>query len=60
MDYIETRASGVNIITARIFLAVTVQMDLELEHMDVMSAFLYGDLDGNIFMKVPEGLRNKN
>ncbi len=32
------------------------QMDLELEHMDVVTAFLNGDLKGEIFMAVPEGL----
>ena len=58
VDYMETYAPVVNIITVRMFFAVIVQMDLELEQMDVVTAFLYGDLDEDIFMEVPEGLRD--
>lgn len=40
----------------RAFLAMTAQKDLELLQFDVQTAFLYGDLDEDIFMEVPEGV----
>ncbi len=33
-------------------------MDLECEQMDVVTAFLNGDLDENIYMEIPEGLKS--
>ena len=57
-EYMETYAPVVNIITVRIFFVIVVQMDLELEQMDVVTAFLYGDLDEVIHMEIPEGLRD--
>ena len=53
-----TCAPVVNIITVRMFLVIVVQMDLELEQMDVVTAFLYGDLDEVIHMDIPEGFRD--
>lgn len=53
VDFVETYAPVVNIITVRMLLGLTATMDLELHQMDVVTAFLYGDLD-----EVPEGLRD--
>jgi len=36
-------------------LAIYAQFDLELEHMDVKTAFLHGELEEKIYMKQPEG-----
>jgi len=30
-------------------------LDLEVEHMDMKTTFLHGDLDDEIYMKQPEG-----
>ena len=58
VDYIETYAPVVNIITIRLLLALVAQLDLELDQMDVITAFLYGDIDIDIYMEVPEGLKD--
>ena len=60
MYYMQTHALFVSIITVQIFFAVTLQMDLEIEQMDVVTDFLYGDLDEDIFMEVPDGLTDNN
>ena len=39
----------------RLLLALSVYFDLELEQMDVKTAFLHGSLDEEIFMAQPEG-----
>ena len=59
-DYMETYAPVVNIITVRICFGVAVQKDPELEDIHVVTAFLYGDLHEDIFMKVPEGPTDMN
>ena len=58
VDYMETYAPVVNIITVRMLFALVATMDFELDQMDVVTAFLYGDLDEDIYMEVPEGLRD--
>jgi hypothetical protein len=39
------------------FLAKAAMMDLETGHVDVVTAFLNGDLDEEIFMEFPDGFR---
>ncbi|GAB2274148.1 hypothetical protein Dimus_039069 [Dionaea muscipula] len=55
IDYNEIFSPVVKFKTIRIMLAVTAFYDLELEQMDVKTAFLNGDLDEIIFMSQPEG-----
>ncbi len=59
IDYKETYAPVVTLTTVRTILAVVAHLDLELEQMDVVTAFLNGDLKEDIFMAVPEGLKSK-
>ena len=40
-------------------LAVTTHLDWELEQMDVVTAFLNGDLDEDVFVSVSEGLSSE-
>ena len=39
----------------RLLLAVTAFLNLELDQIDVRTAFLHGNLDEEIFMTQPEG-----
>ena len=43
----------------RILLTIVVQFDLELEQMDVKTAFLYSELEEKIYMKQSEGYIQK-
>ncbi len=58
VDYNETFAPVVTIITIRAIFAISAALDLEIEQMDVVTAFLNGDLKEEIYMEIPEGLRN--
>ena len=44
-------------ITFRFLISMTVSKKLEMRLMDVMTAYLYGSLDSDIFMKIPEGYK---
>jgi hypothetical protein len=43
-------------------LSIAVAFDFEVEHMDVKTTFLHGDLEEEIYMKQPEGyaMKGKN
>jgi len=56
IDYNETFDPVVRYDILRMFLARVTQEDLELTQFDVCTAFLYGELEEEIFMKIPEGL----
>lgn len=56
VDYNETFAPVIRYDSLRAFLAKTTQEDYELAQFDVCTAFLYGELEEKILMKVPEGL----
>jgi len=59
LDFTETFSSVVRFTTLRIFLALTAFLNLELHQVDVVGAYLQGDLDEEIYMKVPNGLAEK-
>ena len=40
-------------------LSIVASMDLEVEQLDVKSAFLHGDLEEEIYMYQPEGFMEK-
>ena len=56
LDYTETFAPVVRYDSLRVLLAHVAQEDLETVTFDVKSAFLYGDLEEEIFMEVPKGV----
>lgn len=56
IDYESTYSPVMDSITFRYIIGMTVHATLEMHLMDVVTAYLYGSLDTNIYMKVPPGL----
>src|SRR6201999_870275 len=54
-DYDETYASTVKWATLRAILALAALEDLEIESVDISSAFLNGEIDAEVYMQQPEG-----
>ena len=57
IDYEEKYFSVMNAITFRCLINLTVSKNLEMRLIDVVTAYLYGSLDSDIYMKIPEGLK---
>src|SRR5688500_6911953 len=56
IDYNETYFPVMIGITFRYLISLAVQNHLSLQLMDVVTAYLYGSLDSEIYMKVPDGI----
>ena len=59
IDYDETFAPVAKVTTFRLMLALSKVLDLKIHQLDVDSAFLYADLDENVFVKPPPGMSIK-
>ena len=57
IDYEETYSPVVDATTLRFLVSLTVSEGLKMRLMDVVTAYLYGSLDTDIYMKVPDGLK---
>jgi Reverse transcriptase (RNA-dependent DNA polymerase) len=57
VDYEETYSPVVDAITLRFLINLTITENLQMRLMDVVTAYLYGSLDNDIYIKVPEGLK---
>ena len=55
LDFNETFASTSILSIWRILLALAAKLDLEVEQIDFIGAFLNSDLDVNIYIEIPEG-----
>jgi hypothetical protein len=55
IDFHDIFSPFVKIVSIRSVLALVALIDLELEHLDVKTTFLHGDLDEEIYMEQPEG-----
>lgn len=55
VDYQEIFSPVVKHVSIRLLLAAVAQFDMELEQLDVKTAFLHGNLDEYILMSQPEG-----
>jgi hypothetical protein len=62
IDFDETYSPVMSGITFRYLISLTAQKGLSMHLMDVVTTYLYGSLDKDIYMKIPEGLDipNKN
>ncbi|XP_004309292.1 PREDICTED: uncharacterized protein LOC101304635, partial [Fragaria vesca subsp. vesca] len=56
IDYEETYSPVMDVITFRYLVSLVVSEKLDMQLMDVVTAYLYGDLDSEIYMKVPDGI----
>ena len=59
VDYFDIFAPVIKLTTMRIALATAAKLDLEMRQCDVMTAFLNGELDEEIYMDQPEGFEVK-
>ena len=57
VDYTETFAPTARFAALRSVIALAAIEDLELEAIDISTAFLNGDIDSEVYMEVPEGVQ---
>eukprot|EP00253_Pinus_taeda_P013245 PITA_13245 len=55
IDFGDIFSSVAKVSSIRLLLSIATAFDLEVEQMDVMTTFLHGDLEEEIYMKEPEG-----
>lgn len=60
VDFDEIFSPVVKMTSIRVILGMVASMDLELEQLDVKTAFLHGDLEDEIYMEQPEGFKVKS
>eukprot|EP00171_Calliarthron_tuberculosum_P023309 IDg23309t1 len=58
VEYYDTYAPVISLTAARLFLAIVSQKNLHCDQMDVVTAFLNGDLTEEVYMEVPAGFRD--
>ena len=57
IDYEETYAPVIDAITFRFFISLVAKENLDMQLMDVVTTYLYGSLDNDIYMKILEGYK---
>ena len=57
LDYQETFAPVAKLNTVRVLLSLAVNLDLNLHQLDIKNAFLNGDLEEEVYMEIPPGLK---
>ena len=55
IDYEETYSPVMDAITFRYLIHLTISEGLEMHLMDVVTTYLYGSINSDIYMKIPEG-----
>lgn len=56
VDYHETYSPVANMDSVRIALTIAAALDLEVEQLDMVTAFLASDLEEEVYVKLPEGI----
>lgn len=56
IDYEETFSPVAKFESIRVLLSLAAKLNLKLEQMDVITAFLNGELDEDIYVEIPDGL----
>lgn len=59
IDYLETFSPVVKLTSVRLILAIAASHSLKLKQFDVETAFLYGSLDEEIYMRQPKGYEDR-
>ena len=57
IDYEETYSPVMDAITFRFLISLAVSEELDMRLMDVITTYLYGSIDSDIHMKIPEGFK---
>ena len=55
INYEETYSPVTDAITFRYLISLAVSEGLDIHLMDVVTTYLYGSIDANVYMKIPEG-----
>lgn len=56
VDYIDTFSHVAKLVSVKLTLTLATAKNWSLCHLDINNAFLYGDLDEEIYMELPPGL----
>ena len=56
VDYTEIYSPTVRFESIRMMIAATASEGMQLEQMDVTTAFLYADLEEEVYLEIPEGM----
>ncbi|GJX99553.1 copia protein [Tanacetum coccineum] len=57
IDYEETYSPVMDAITFRYLISLAVSKNLEMRLMDVVTTYLYGSIDNDIYMQIPKGFK---